>query len=180
MSLPGVTFIRREPGPAVQQGRADVALFAGLVEREPARLPDRLRAFLADGGWVPMTMPEGGDSPETLALLGLPVPVESWDEFTGFYRWDGREVEPGSPDLVPSNLGLAVRSFFAEGGRKAYIVRIGDPTPIVDFSLEESDYLAVKRSLMDGLGKVRVGQSGKARLPLLPGFSQASNSPGAD
>jgi uncharacterized protein len=177
MSLPGVTFIRREPGPAVQPARADVALFAGLVAREPARLPERLRTFLAEGGWVPMTMPEGGDGPETLALLGLPAPVESWDEFTALYRWDRREVEPGSPDLIPSNLGLAVRSFFAEGGRKAYIVRIGDPAPVVDFSLEENDDIAAKRSLIDGLGKVRLGQPGKPRLPLLPGFSEASNSP---
>src|SRR5688572_4397697 len=177
MSLPGVTFIRREPGPAVQLARADVAMFAGLVAREPAPLGDRLRGFLADGGWVPMTLPKTGDSAETLALLGIPVPVESWDEFTALYRWDGREVEPGSPDRVPSNLGLAVRSFFAEGGRKAYIVRVGDPEPIVDFSLGEADYLASKRRLIDGLGKVRLGQEGKPRLPLLPGFARPSNTP---
>ena len=96
MSLPGVTFIRREPGPSVQLGRADVAMVVGLVAREPAPLGDRLRAFLADGGWVPMTRPKDGDSAETLALLGIPVPVESWDEFVSLYRWDGREVEPGS------------------------------------------------------------------------------------
>src|SRR6478735_2504219 len=177
MSLPGVTFIRREPGPSVQLGRADVAMVVGLVAREPAPLGDRLRAFLADGGWVPMTRPKDGDSAETLALLGIPVPVESWDEFVSLYRWDGREVEPGSPDLIPSNLGLAVRSFFAEGGRKAYIVRIGDPEPIVDFSLDESDDVARKRRLIEGLDKVRLGQAGKPRLPLLHGFAEASNSP---
>src|SRR6478609_7041478 len=177
MSLPGVTFIRREPGPAVQLGRADVAMFVGLVAREPAPLRDRLRTFLAEGGWVPMTTPAAGDSAETLALLGIPVPVESWDEFASLYRWDGREVEPGSPDLIPSNLGLAVRSFFAEGGRKAYIVRTGDPEAIVDFSIEEDDDIARKRRLIDGLDKVRFGQAGKLRLPLLPGFAEASNSP---
>jgi uncharacterized protein len=177
MSLPGVTFIRREPGPAVQLGRADVAMFVGLVAREPAPLRDRLRTFLAEGGWVPMTTPAAGDSAETLALLGIPVPVESWDEFEALYRWDGREVEPGSPDRVPCNLGLAVRSFFAEGGRKAYVVRTGDPEALVDFSLDESDDVARKRRLLDGLGKVRLAQAGKPRLPLLPGFGQASNSP---
>jgi hypothetical protein len=177
MSLPGVTFIRREPGPAVQLGRADVAMVVGLVAREPAPLGERLRAFLADGGWVPMTRPEDGDSAETLALLGMPVPVESWDEFTALYRWDGREVEPGSPDKVPSNLGLAVRSFFAEGGRKAYVVRIGDPEAIVDFAIEQDDDVARKRRLIDGLDKVRLGQAGKPRLPLLPGFAEASNIP---
>src|SRR6478736_7999217 len=164
MSLPGVTFIRREPGPAVQLGRADVAMVVGLIAREPAPLPDRLRAFLADGGWVPMVLPKEGDCAETLALLGIPVPVESWDEFAALYRWDGREVEPGSPDLIPCNLGLAVRSFFAEGGRKAYIVRTGDPEPIVDFSIDESDFVAGKRRLIDGLGKVRLGQEGEPRL----------------
>ncbi|HEY6814620.1 MAG TPA: hypothetical protein VI168_03680 [Croceibacterium sp.] len=177
MTLPGVTFIRREPGPVVQLGRADVAMVVGLVAREPAPLGERLRAFLADGGWVPMTRPKDGDSAETLALLGIPVPVQSWDEFTALYRWEGREVEPGSPDKVPSNLGLAVRSFFAEGGRKAYIVRTGDPEPIVDFALDESDFVAGKRRLLDGLGKIRFGQADTPRLPLLPGFAQASNSP---
>ncbi len=177
MSLPGVTFIRREPGPTVQLGRADVAMFVGLVAREPAPLGERLRGFLADGGWVPMTRPEGGDSAATLALLGIPVPVESWDEFDALYRWDGREVEPGSPDTVPSNLGLAVRSFFAEGGRKAYIVRVGDPDAIVDFSIDQDADVNRKRKLIDGLGKVRMGQAGRPRLPLLPGFSTASNSP---
>jgi len=177
MSLPGVTIIRREPGPAVQLGRADVALFVGLVAREPAPLPDRLRAFLADGGWVPMTLPESGDSAVTQALLGIPVPVESWDEFTALYRWSGRPVEQGSPDTVPSNLGLAVRSFFAEGGRKAYIVRTGDPLALVDFSLGEAAFVAAKRALIDGLGKARLGQAGLERLPLLPGFAQPGNDP---
>ena len=177
MTLPGVTFIRREPGPVVQLGRADVAMFVGLVGREPAPLADRLRAFLAEGGWVPMTRPKDGDSAETLALLGIPVPVESWDEFAALYRWGGREVEPGSPDKVPSNLGLAVHSFFAEGGRKAYVVRIGDPEPIVDFSIDESDFVASKRRLLDGLDKVRLGQKDTPRLPLLPGFTEASNTP---
>src|SRR6478609_7220548 len=176
MSLPGVTFIRREPGPAVQLGRADVAMFVGLVAREPAPLRDRLRTFLAEGGWVPMTTPAAGDSAETLALLGIPVPVESWDEFSALYRWDGRTVEQGSPETIPSNLGLAVRSFFAEGGRKAYIVRIGDPLPLVDFSVSEGDFVAAKRKLLDG-GKARLGQAGLQRLPLLPGFAQPGNDP---
>jgi hypothetical protein len=177
MSLPGVTFITREPTPAVQLGRADVALFAGLVARDAAPLPPRLRTFLAEGGWVPMTTPEDGDSAETQALLGLPIPVESWDEFTALYRWDGRAVEAGAPERIPSNLGLAVHSFFAEGGRKAYIVRTGDPLPLVDFTVGEPEFATARQDLLDGLGKVRLGQKGKDRLPLLPGFARAVNSP---
>lgn len=177
MTLPGVTFIRQELGPAVQLGRADVAMFVGLVAREPAPLPGPLRTFLADGGWVPMILPDDGDSAETHALLGLPAPVESWDEFCALYGWDGREVEAEGPERIPSNMGLAVRSFFAEGGRKAYIVRIGDPEPLVYFRGEAEDFAAAKRKLIDGLGKRRLGQKNAPRLPLLPGFANPSNTP---
>lgn len=177
MSLPGVTFVKRDPSPMMHMGRADVAMFVGLLAREPAPLPARLREFLAAGGWVPMTMPEEGDSAETLALLGLPVPVESWDEFITLYQWDGREIEAGSGGTMPSAMGLAIRSFFAEGGRKAYIVRTGDPLPLADFSVGRAAFDKSRRDLLDGLGKVRLGQAGKARLPLLPGFVNASNTP---
>lgn len=177
MTLPGVTIIRQQPGPAVQLGRADVAMFVGLVAREPVPLPGPLRKFLAAGGWVPMELPESGDSGEVRALLGLPVPVEGWDEFCALFRWDGREVEADGPERIPSNLGLAVRSFFAEGGRKAYVVRTGDPEPLVDFRVGPDEFAAARRKLLDGLGKRRLGEKDAPRLPLLPGFANPSNTP---
>lgn len=181
MPVPGLTIVRKDPAPVAQPGRADAALFAGLVGRRPAPIPPALRGFLADGGWVPKLVPENGDSAAHRALLGLPVPVESWDEFAALYQWDGRPVEPGSSDTIPCNLGLALRSFFAEGGRKAYVVRTGDPLPLVDFGTETAPvdaaaFAAAKRNLLDGLGKVALRRA-DARIPLLPGLVEPGNSP---
>lgn len=181
MPVHGLTIVRKDPAPAAQPGRADVALFAGLVGRRPAPLADALRAFLADGGWIPKLMPKGGDRPAHQALLGLPVPVECWDEFASLYQWDRRPVEPGSSDTIPCNLGLALRSFFAEGGRKAYVVRTGDPLPLVDFGTEDApvsagEFSAAKLGLLDGLDKIELGRA-ETRVPLVPGLVEPGNSP---
>lgn len=188
MTLPGVTLIDHLPKPAIQLGRADVAMFAGLVFRERAPLPERLRGFLADSGWIAQNRSEQGDREEIEMLLGLPVPVESWDEFTALYRWDGRVLEAGAPEMIPTNLGLAVRSFFAEGGRKAYILRTGDPMPLVDYADDAAREREKKRILIDGQGRVRLphgppatggGPAGTPlnRIPLLPGFIEPANEP---
>lgn len=179
MPLPGLTILSNDPVPAAQPGRADVALIAGLVGRRAEPLPAALRAFLAEAGWVPMTLPETGDTPAHEALLGLPVPVESWAEFAALYDWNARPVQPGSSALLPTNLALTVRSFFAEGGRKAYIVRTGDPLPLVDFGTAEApvsaeDFAAAKRRLLD-FARSTDPAAPDSHIPLIPGLLVPAN-----
>lgn len=69
-------------------------------------------------------------------LHNLPVVVESFDAFDSLFAWNergvrDREVRPGDP-VVATPLGVAVRAFFGEGGRRAYIVRSGDPSDVFD------------------------------------------------
>ena len=62
-------------------------------------------------------------------LEQLPVVVDSWDAFDRLFAWDrGRCARMGARRCA-TYLGAAVRSFFAHGGRRAVIVRVGDPWP---------------------------------------------------
>ncbi len=85
--------------------RMDVCGFVGVAPRGPARLPD---------------VPEWDDNwrsyldPQRSRRRSVAVAVESWDEYRSLYG--GFE----GPGLLP----YAVASFFEQGGRKAYIVRI--------------------------------------------------------
>src|SRR5258708_24805481 len=81
----------------------DVCAFVGVAPRGPARQP-----FFMES-WAPKPCIEG----ETVTLT-VPVAVESWSDYT---RYFGAFEGPG---LLP----YAVASFFENGGRRAYIVRI--------------------------------------------------------
>ncbi|HEX8243566.1 MAG TPA: hypothetical protein VF541_08725, partial [Longimicrobium sp.] len=75
-----------------------------------------------DAGWT------GGrfGRPDAIEpLLDVPVPVESWEVFDRLFAWDGRSFPGGQGG--GTYLGAAVRSFFAQGGRRCYVVRVGDP-----------------------------------------------------
>jgi hypothetical protein len=59
-------------------------------------------------------------------LLDLPVPIDSWEVFDRLFEWDSRPVA-GTAQTASTYLGSGVRSFFAQGGRKCYVVRLGSP-----------------------------------------------------
>lgn len=69
-------------------------------------------------------------------LHNLPVAVESFEAFDALFAWDqrgvrDRVVREGDPVLA-TPLGVALRAFFGEGGRRAYVVRSGDPSDVFD------------------------------------------------
>jgi hypothetical protein len=54
------------------------------------------------------------------------VPIDSWEVFDHLFAWERRPLnETGR--LGTTYLGAAVRSFFAQGGRKCYVIRAGEP-----------------------------------------------------
>lgn len=120
--------------------RADVACFIGFVARRPGRpLPDAVRAQLRDAGWWdgPWARPPS----ELESLENLPVTIDSWHLFDWLYAWDRRPLlDREDDDTVPAEddprcatyLGAAVRSFFARGGRRAIVIRAGDPWPMLE------------------------------------------------
>lgn len=105
--------------------RADVALFAGFVRRRlSVALPTAIQRWLDEQGWSagPYARPAG----DIAGLLNVPVPIDAWDLFDALFAWEQRTDDPAS-GLGSTYLGAAVRSFFAQGGRRCYVVRAGDP-----------------------------------------------------
>lgn len=139
--------------------RADVACFVGFVARRREQpLPMSVRRQLIDAGWVHGPWRKGPDVLE--ALDNVPVVIDSWALFDRLFAWDERplgrapDAVSGEPAHCATYLGAAVRSFFARGGQRAVVVRVGDPWPF----LESASNRAAKR---------------RARLSrLIPGFSE--------
>jgi hypothetical protein len=117
--MAGLLFETRPAPPIAAPNRADVACFIGLVPLRPQRTP------------------AGNPDP---APPEPPQALESWEAFDQRYAWDQRPLELADPsDGVASDgrrrfcatyLGAAVRSFFAQGGRRCFVVRVGDPLPV--------------------------------------------------
>src|SRR5215470_1183833 len=124
--MSGLRFERHAPPSAIDPNRADVALFVGLVPRRPGDLPGSVLSWLVERGWIasPYERSGAGD------LLDVPVPVASWEAFDRLFAWERRDLDGlgGNGRLAATYLGAAVRSFFAQGGRRCYVVRTGDPT----------------------------------------------------
>ncbi|MFH7319205.1 phage tail sheath protein [Desulfurivibrio sp. D14AmB] len=104
--------------------RADLACFIGLVKVRDAEPPADLRQWLQQEGWWPTATAAGarGGAP---SLYQVPVPVASWERFDQLFAWDQRPYDEAT--LGATYLGAAVRSFFAQGGRKCYVVSCGEP-----------------------------------------------------
>ena len=128
MSL--VFEVATDPAPPAS-GRNDIACFVGHVARRAGTLlPAGTAGALRRAGWI--GGPWAASAARLAALDNLPVPVDSWTEFQRLYDWAARPVAAGGRERAASLLGAAVRSFFAQGGRRAVIVRTGDPWPVVE------------------------------------------------
>ncbi len=167
MAFPRLS-LRDAPRPAAGlPTRADVAVFVGLIARTATPVPPPVREALETAGWAgsgPFARPAAAVE----ALLDVPVPVDSWGAFEALYAWDRRPVESGAPATIPARLGLAVRSFFAEGGAKAWIIRTGDPLP-VEPGGSAAAAAAAKRAVIawaPGHGPADAA----VRVPLIPGM----------
>jgi hypothetical protein len=118
-----IGFEAEPPVEAGSPGRADIACFVGFVSRRRVPLPVRLGRWLRERGWsAGVYQREGAHE-----LLDVPVPIDTWETFHHLFAWDDRRADGGGRSVAP--LGAAVRTFFAEGGRKCYVVRVGDAAP---------------------------------------------------
>ena len=106
LGAPGAFALPELQAPALHPQRMDVCAFVGVASRGPARVPV-----------VDQTWPSGYRMVTDVARplqRSVPVPVRSFDEFVHVF---GGFAGPG---LLP----YAVASYFEQGGRIAWIVRI--------------------------------------------------------
>jgi hypothetical protein len=149
--------LRFEAEPPVQPpapNRMDVACFVGFIRLRAGASSSALDRWLTEQGWLQTTgglrMPYARASAS--AYLDVPIPIERWAVFDRLFAWDERPME-GSDGFATTYLGAAVRSFFAEGGRRCYVVRAGDdwPAPSAASAESEADRAAARLARLRAL-----------------------------
>ena len=126
----GLNFVDTPAVEAAHPARADIALFIGWTTRRAgATLPRsvaewlRTRRYLAEALFASTAWQHD-------ALLNVPVPIDTWATFDALFDWHARPLGSGA-ETADDYLGLAVRDFFANGGRKCYVLRLGAPWPVL-------------------------------------------------
>ena len=131
LGAPGLYELPDEPIRRLTAERMDVCAFIGIAPRGPARVPT------FDVDWAPPPAIEGAS-----VVHSVPVAVESW----GAYRqlFGGFEG--------PGRLPYAVATFFENGGRRAYVVRVvhDDGLPPEDRVVATSWFPGLSAKLVDG------------------------------
>ncbi len=115
-----ILFEDQRPDLPTNPDRADIACFVGLLRLAApiaSGLPSVVQGWLRAQGWL-----SGPFARDVDQLVDVPVPVESYAGFTAMF-------DPGdlSSSYGTDYVAAAVRSFFAQGGKRCYVVRMGDP-----------------------------------------------------
>ncbi len=114
-----VIFDNQPAAPQLNPDRADIACFVGLVKvLNGATVPAGMAAWLNSLGYK---------SDQIAAIINIPILLESYIGFTSIFD-DGSAGAGSGTDYVAT----AVRSFFAQGGKRCYVVRVGDPVTATD------------------------------------------------
>jgi uncharacterized protein len=134
-----IIFENERPPAEVDPARTDVACFVGLIRNVPgATLPPAVVTWLTQRGWIggrfaryQVTSPP--TSPPTWPIEDIPIPIETYPAFTALFDAGGSPQSFGT-DYVAA----AVRTFFAQGGKRCYVVRMDDPVAPGESSASKS------------------------------------------
>lgn len=125
--MKGINFQVQKPLMAESPNRMDIACFVGFIDYRSKASRGDIDQWLYEQSW--MHSSEGYQATyhrdSTDQLLDVPVPIESWERFSQLYAWNERDY--GNDLRGAGYLAAAVRSFFAQGGRKCYVVRVDSP-----------------------------------------------------
>ena len=148
--MAGLRFTTEAPLIATDPNRSDVACFVGFVGRLRSQVPSAILQWLKDRGWYNSPYARPGAQPDAdghLSLIDVPVPIDSLAVFNQLFDPDKRLISANSVRTGGTYLGAAVRAFFVQGGRRCYVVRMGDPWPI---STERGDRIPWITRLIPG------------------------------
>ncbi|SMF27547.1 Phage tail sheath protein FI [Alteromonadaceae bacterium Bs31] len=131
--MKGLQFIQQKKPQQLAPERVDTACFVGFVNRRAGEIPQGILQWLANRGWLHSawadselaTASRGNYRESALDLRDVPVPIESWDEFDRLFEWEARAIT--SSLRCATWLGVAVKAFFAQGGRRCYVINAGEP-----------------------------------------------------
>lgn len=133
-----IMFDNAHPLVESDPARTDIACFVGLARATGTALPVAVQNWLQSHGWTDGPLARSTDSPFT----DIPIPIETYATFTSLFDPGGSVSSYGTDYLA-----AAVRSFFAQGGRRCYIVRTDDPvTPTDDVPKNGTTGKALKLS----------------------------------
>ncbi|NNE64774.1 MAG: phage tail sheath family protein [Gammaproteobacteria bacterium] len=138
----GLSFQSQKPVIPGSPNRMDVACFVGLVDLRDDAPREDINQWLYEQSWLNSAQGFAAtyhrDSAED--LLDVPVPIESWERFTQLFEWNQREF---NADLSgAAYLATAVRAFFAQGGRRCYVVRVASPLSLLADETERHQLIA--------------------------------------
>jgi hypothetical protein len=126
-------WLRRQGWTARDHATRDVDLFRRAAA---GVLNETLVEWWVEQAWL---APFGARSAaDLLELSDVPAPIDTWDSFDALFAWDRRPIIASSRSTADTTLGMAVRRFFLQGGRKCYVVRVGDPLPAFDSAARAS------------------------------------------
>lgn len=133
----GIEFEAASPLAEAASHRMDVGCFIGFVRARGEVLPPFVRRFLLAQGLL--GVPGARAEAELGSLRYVPVPLTSFGSYEACFESRG-----GADEL--DYLTAAVRSFFAQGGRKCFVIRAGDPLPL---AAPRAERLAATSELLD-------------------------------
>jgi hypothetical protein len=129
----GLSFEDRVLRPAPTAPRGDVAFAVGWCAwRADARVSPQLARWIEDA--LVRRVAAGTPLP-----IDVPLPFDSWADFEAAADWRNRAVARDGGERADATLGVAVRDFFANGGRRIYVSALGTPWPLTQPPADPSD-----------------------------------------
>ena len=174
-----VSFDYMPPVSPAHPLRMDVACFIGFVPMRPLpALPSFLEKWLRENGWRDRVGNPGANG--NFRLRDVPVPVESWSCFQALFAGEKRLLAAGTEKVtVDCCLAAAVRSFFNGGGRKCYVIRLGDPLPLDAGEEQRIGPLSLLLGAEPGKSYIRKGRLRDLLTCPLPPWARASSGAGS-
>jgi hypothetical protein len=174
-----LSFDQDVPMAESDPARTDIACFIGLARSTGAGLPQSIVTWLESRGWL-----NGPYARPLSPIADIPIPIDQYDTFALLFDAGGSEAAFGTDYMA-----AAVRTFFAQGGRRCYVIRMDDPiTPQDDRNarlrklsllLPRSDYAVDDRRNWHGVGHLGgLPDVSILAMPDLPALTASGVQPG--